>query len=165
MSTIFQVSDLAAKRVEVVEAARSGVARLRHKDGTSLVMMRESNLEWLQDFANWSTAHLRLEQLLRRDVVPSVADLGDLAWLRAFDLDDLKEFVAELEDALVATHADQASDALQTCIAAWRTTAAQLDDPLRRQVLLNPLNEDEYVSVDAPVSADSGIEAVESSDG
>ncbi len=119
-------------------------------------MMPESKLEWLQDFANWSTAHLRLAQLLRRGVVPSVADLGDLAWLRVFDLDDLKEFLADLEDALFAAHADRNADALRSCVADWRTTAVQLEDPLRRRVLLGPLNEDEFVPADAPVAAEIG---------
>ncbi|TCO64247.1 DUF6247 family protein [Actinocrispum wychmicini] len=133
---IFQTSDLATRRTDVVKAARAGVARVRDKDGTSLVMLPEGELDALQELADWSAAHLRLEALLRRETRPTVAELGDLAWLRVFDDDDLAEFMAELQDVLIAAHADKSAAALHTCIHAWRVTARQLEDPLRREVLL-----------------------------
>src|SRR4051812_37609933 len=93
---IYQSSDLAARRVEFLDSARAGRARLRDKDGTSLVMLPESQLQVLEALAEWSSAHLRLETLLKRGTRPSIADLGSLAWLRAFDLDDLSSFLEEL---------------------------------------------------------------------
>ena len=154
MDQIFQSSDLAQRRTEFLQAARSGKARLRDKDGTSLVMLPESRLAWLETFADWSTAHLRLEELLRRGVLPSISDLGDLAWLRAFDLDDLREFTDELHDALVTANADKSSDTLDECVEAWRTTARQMEDPLRRKILLGVHVPEEFVEVDRPVADD-----------
>src|SRR5260370_6504510 len=132
---IFQLTDLANNRLEVLEAARRGQARLRDKDGTSLVMLPESRLQLLETLAKWWQAYMKLEALLRRSDLPRAAELGELAWLRAFDRDDFQEFVSELHDALIAANADEDTGVLDECIRAWRTTARQLADPLRRSVL------------------------------
>ena len=133
---IFKVSDLAQSRTELLQAAREGRARVRDTDGTGLVMLREEELQLIELVADWSRAHsclLRLQQLGRQ---PSVSELGDqLAWLRVFDLEDLREFANELDDALVAARADRDGAALRHCLHAWRVTARQLQDPLRRSVL------------------------------
>lgn len=147
---IFQSSDLAQKRVDVLEAARSHGARVRDKDGTSLVMLRESRLTLLEALAEWGTAGLRLEGLLERATVPTVADLGSLAWLRVFDHEEQREFLAELHDALLVAHADEDVSALEACISDWRTTARQLEDPLRRSVLKGRLTADDLVDVTRP---------------
>lgn len=149
---IYQSSDLAQRRVEFLDAARAGCARLRDKDGISLVMLRESRLHLLETLAAWHTAHLRLETLLRRTSRPSVADLGDLAWLRAFDEDDLHEFLDELHDCLVAAHADNSTQVLEEAVHAWRTTAQQLADPLRRSVLLGHKAEADFVVAEDPTA-------------
>ncbi|MEV7966090.1 hypothetical protein AB0O34_08910 [Sphaerisporangium sp. NPDC088356] len=147
---IFQSSDLANKRTEVLEAAREGLARVRDKDGTSLVMLPERRLRLLQEIARWSRAHMRLDDLLRRDAIPNVSDLGDLAWLRVFDADDLREFVEDLHNALVAAHSDEDTLALDECIKAWRITARQIEDPLRRSVLIGKSTSDDYIEVHEP---------------
>ncbi|MGC5660374.1 hypothetical protein ACN261_08210 [Micromonospora sp. WMMD723] len=153
-STIFQASDLTnQRRVEFLDAARSGRARLRDKDGTSLVMLPESHLVWLETMARWSAVHLRLEELLRRGVMPSITDLGDLAWLRAFDVDDLAEFVGELHEALVLANADQDPSGLDECVNAWRTTARQLEDPLRRRILLGDRSDADFEEAPRPVGS------------
>jgi hypothetical protein len=170
MDTIFQSSDLAGgRRVEFLQAARTGGARLRDKDGTSLVMLPESHLEWLETLARWSTAHLRLEELLRRGVMPTVSDLNDLAWLRVFDLEDLREFTEELHEALVTAHADRSADSLNDCVQAWRVTARQLEDPLRRRVLLGTHDPESFEEVKRPASdleaSDNQADSGDSSDG
>jgi hypothetical protein len=135
--TIFQTSDLAGKkRIEFVEAARAGSARLRDKDGTSLVMLPEARVEALRRVTTWSGHLLRLQELLVRDSSPSVSDLGELAWLRVFDRDDLQEFADELHQVLIASISDEDTGPLEEAINAWRVTAQALDDPLRRSVLL-----------------------------
>jgi len=150
MDTIFQATDLVQRRVEFLDAARAGCARLRDKDGTSLVMIPESRLRWLQSIAKWASLHLRLEELVRRGVMPSVTDLGELAWLRALNLDDLREFVEELHEALVIASADESCVPLDECVRAWRTTARQLEDSLRRQVLLGGHDPDDFEEVGPP---------------
>jgi len=147
---IFQPTDLAQKRVQVLEAARTGGARVRDKDGTSLVMLPESRLRLLEQLADWGTAGLRLEQLLARATRPTVADLGALGWLRVFDDEDQREFLDELQQALLAAHADEDLGVLDGCVLAWRTTARQLEDPLRRSVLMGHLDATDLEDVDRP---------------
>ena len=145
---IFQPTDLVSKRVQILEAARSGGARVRDKDGTSLVMLRESRLNLLEALADWGSAGLRLDELLDREHRPSVTDLGTLAWLRVFDDADQRGFLEELQEVLQTAHADQDLEALDQCVRAWRITASQLEDPLRRSVLHGAVLVDDLV--DAP---------------
>jgi hypothetical protein len=147
---IFQSSDLATKRIEVLEAARTGLAMVRDKDGTSLVMLPESRLRLLETLTKWWQAYMKLEALLHRNELPSVAELGELAWLRTFDREDFQEFVSELHDALVAANADEDAAVLDECIHAWRTTARQLEDPLRRSVLQGRFVPEHYVEATKP---------------
>ena len=73
---IFQPTDLANKRLEFLDAARNGQARLRDKDGTSLVMLPESRLRLLETLAKWWQAYMRLESFLRRTELPRASELG-----------------------------------------------------------------------------------------
>ena len=149
--TIFQATDLAGgKRTAFLDAARRGLARLRDKDGTSLVMLPESKLRLLETLARWWEAYMNLDGLLRRSDVPKTSELGELAWLRPFERPDLEEFISELHDALVAASADGDVTVLEECLQAWRTTARQLEDPLRRSVLLGRHVPDDFVEVDEP---------------
>ncbi|MEV5413777.1 hypothetical protein AB0K60_33735 [Thermopolyspora sp. NPDC052614] len=147
---IFQASDLANKRTEILERARQGLAQIRDKDSTSLVMLPERRLRMLEEIAKWSLAHMRLDDLLRRDAAPSISDLGDLAWLRVFEADDLREFVDELHAVLIAAHSDQDPSALDEFIRSWRITARQLEDPLRRSVLLGRHDPNDFVEAPMP---------------
>lgn len=147
---IFQSSDLATRRTEFMDAARQGEARLRDKDGASFVMLPERRLHLLERLAEWSQHLMRLEVLLRKGTTPQVSELGDLAWLRAFDLADMQEFASELQDALCAAYADGDTAALDDCLASWRITARQLADPLRRSVLHASRRPEDFVEVSAP---------------
>jgi hypothetical protein len=147
---IFLPTDLASKRLEFLDAARNGQARLRDKDGTSLVMLPESRLRLLETLAKWWQAYMRLESFLRRTELPRASELGELAWLRSFERDDLEEFMSELHDALVAATADEDTVALDDCIRAWRITARQLEDPLRRSVLVGPHVPEDFVVASEP---------------
>ncbi len=137
MDGIFQVSDLATKRTEFLQAARDGRARIRDTDGTELVALRASDLITLEEFAAWSSEHRRLVALYERSATPSVVDLGRNAWLRVFERTDIDEFLRELEDALIASLADNDASLLDECVHAWQVTAQQLEDPLRRSVLMS----------------------------
>ncbi len=147
---IYQPTDLAAKRTQFLRDARAGGARVRDKDGTSLVMLPESRLAFLEKVAEWGTASLRLEELLGRPAPPSITDLGDLAWLRVFDREDQHAFLEELHNALLVAHADQDANVLERCIHEWRVTAKQLEDPLRRSVLHGRVDQDDLVEVARP---------------
>jgi hypothetical protein len=145
---IFQLTDLANDRGRFVDAARHGEARLRDKDGTSLVMVPEGKLRFLEDLARWSSEGLRLRRLLARDGLPSIADLGSLAWLRVFDASDLQRFEDELQDSLIAAMADGSLAVLHDTVETWRVTARELEDPLRRSVLYGDIADDDFVEAD-----------------
>jgi hypothetical protein len=147
---IFQATDLVNRRVEFLDAARRGLARLRDKDGTSLVMLPERRLDLLQDLRAWSIACLRLEQLTAARERPSVRDLGDLAWLRVFDTDAIREFTAELHDALLAANSDDDTAALFAVLDAWRARARLHDDPLRQEMLLGGATMADFIDAVPP---------------
>ncbi len=149
--TIFLPSDLAgSKRTEILRVAREGAARIRDKDGTSLVMLPEAQVASLQFVAEWSGNLLRLQELLARGGQPTVGDLGELAWLRGFDRDDLQEFADELHQVLIASIADGHGEALDATVRAWRTTAKEIEDPLRRSILTGELSPGSLVDADRP---------------
>ena len=135
-NVIFQASDLARDRTRFLDAARSGRARVRDKDGTGLVMLPEAELEVLEGFAAWSQKLNQLTALVEGERALTPALLGELAWLRVFDGEDIREFINELHQALIADLADQTTDAVASVVSDWRVTAKQLEDPLRRSVLL-----------------------------
>ncbi|MFH8594160.1 hypothetical protein [Streptomyces rimosus] len=149
---IFQSTDLATqRRTEFLSAARKGLARLRDKNGTSLVMLPERHLQLLEELRKWSSVHLRLERLLARpDFRPTVQALGDLAWLRVFDCDDLREFADELGEAIVAADSDNDTAVLNECLDAWKVTARQLEDPMRRAALLKKGMVPDLVAAERP---------------
>ncbi|MDT0167338.1 hypothetical protein Q9R32_17435 [Actinotalea sp. AC32] len=151
MDIIYQASDLAtSKRREFLDAARTGRAHLRDTDGTDLVALQAHELAVLEELAYWSAQHRHLDRLLRDADVPRVAQLGDLAWLRAFDRDDLVSFLEELQDCLIAASADRDMRVLRDAVRAWRVTAQQLEDPLRRSVLVNRHNPGDFEQVARP---------------
>jgi hypothetical protein len=149
--TIFQPSDLAgAKRTTFLRMAREGSARIRDKDGVSLLTLPESQVVTLRLVAEWSKHLLRLQDLLARDGQLSLSDLGDLAWLRVFDRDDLKEFADELHQALITAISDESADVLTEAVRAWRVTAREIDDPLRRSILMGELSPSCLVPAERP---------------
>jgi hypothetical protein len=149
--TIFLPSDLAGKkRTEFLQQARESSARIRDKDGTSLVTLPESQVVALRLVAEWSGHLLRLQELLARDGQPSLADLADMAWLRVFDRDDLKEFADELHQVLIASISDESSEAITETVRAWKVTAKEMDDPLRRSVLTSEFSVADFVPADRP---------------
>lgn len=150
-NVIFQASDLAKDRVKVLDAARAGRARVRDKDGIGLVMLPEAELDVLEGYAKWSQAHNRLTALVASGRTLSVDELGEFAWLRVFDHDDLTEFLNDLHSALVAGLADRNLEDLGVLEREWRVTARQLEDPLRRSVLLARDADEDLIEVEAPV--------------
>lgn len=152
MSETYTLSDLAgAKRTQLLNDARTGRARVRDKDGQTLVMLPEERLNVLDQFARWSQVQQRLSAIAGQQRVLSVAELGDLAWVRVLDRDDLSEFADELHSALITSLADEDTSLVSEVVSAWRVTARQLEDPLRRAILLNPTHGDDYIEVERPL--------------
>lgn len=152
MSETYTLSDLAgAKRTQLLNDARAGRARVRDKDGQTLVMLPEDRLNVLDQFAHWSQVQQRLASIANQNRVMSVAELGDLAWVRVFDRDDLADFAEELHAALITALADEDTSLVSNVVDAWRITGRQLEDPLRRSVLLSPTMTDDFVEAEPPL--------------
>lgn len=148
-SEVFQASDLAgAKRREFLGAAREGGALLRDTDGFALTMIPLAQLEAITEVAHTAVAALLAAAILGRETVRP-ADLGQLAWLAAFDDDDQAEFFGELRDALAVAEATRDATPVETCLREWRTTARALADPNRRAILTGP-GDDDYDEVSRP---------------
>lgn len=148
-AAVFQASDLAgAKRREFLGAARQGGALLRDTDGFALKMLPLAQFEAMAQVASTALAAFQAQYALRHGQArPS--DLGPLAWLAAFDADDRAEFFDELRDALSMAVATSDAAPLERCLHDWCTTAQALSDPLRREVLTGP-GDDDYAEVDRP---------------
>ena len=100
-NVIYQPTDLAgSRRVEFLAAAKQGLARLRDKDGESLVMLPERQLQLLEALRTWTFFRLRLDALIAADKLPRVQELGDLAWLTHADGLGLAVFLGVVPTAL-----------------------------------------------------------------
>lgn len=151
MNTVFQSSDLANKRKEVIAAARDGRVTIRDGRNEPLIMLPEREIENLDLYRKWTETQRRLRSLLDSGRDITIAELGELAWLRTFDREDIKEFCEELDDYIIACFADGDFSALDACIKDWRITASQLEDPLRRRVLLaQGIHSEEFEDVSRP---------------
>ena len=147
----FLVSDLAKQRTEVLKAARQGGAIIRDNKGPELVMLPNSRLVNLELHKDWSLKLERLRYILQSESRPDVAGWGDLAWLRVFDDEDLNCFCEELSDELVIDASKEDYSGLEELLSDWKATAGQLEDPLRRKILLSPgLDRDDFAEARDP---------------
>jgi hypothetical protein len=150
-SVVYLASDLNRKRREFLDEARTGMARLRDTDGTSLVMVPESRLAALSELVVWAQRHLQVEAVARRAAVDrSPTDFGDLAWLSVLDDADLATFLTELEAGLFHAMSTQVTADLEHLVQEWRCTAEALSDPVRRAVLLGTHDDDDFAEVGRP---------------
>ena len=148
-AVIYQPTDLVgSKRRAFLDAAKSGRARLRDSDGTSIVALPEAELDALDLIATWSFEHRRLIALLAQNRVLTVIDLGSLAWLHVFDRDDQQAFADELQEALVLAMSAHDGAPIRDAVHAWRVTAGELSDPVRREVLLGRFDKRNFVDAD-----------------
>jgi hypothetical protein len=149
---IFQPSDLNRRGRAVLDAARRSRARIRDKDGLSLLVLPEERVVRLETFARFSQNLFTLERALVSSSSHDPSNLADFdwAWLRAFDAEDVGEFVTEMRQALLVTMHDDGSDLPESVLQRWRITARSLDDPIRRGILLEPVQPNDFVDAHRP---------------
>jgi len=157
--TIYQSSDLNQRGRAVLDAARKGFVRVRDKDGASLVMTREERFEELErraavgdGIAHAAASFMLIEQAVehRDDTKPGLADMGDWVWMRHLPPGDLREFVAEMRDALYHACREFSLEPVQETLEAWHETAMTLRDPLARETLLGKSDDEDYVEAHRP---------------
>ncbi|TAK35685.1 MAG: hypothetical protein EPO21_05350 [Chloroflexota bacterium] len=141
--TIFQASDLNQKGRAILDAARAGWARLRDKDGVSLIMLPEERVDALLKVVNVVANLLTIERALaqRQEGQLDLASFGEWTWLRLFDKEDLAEFIQEMHEAVIVAAREQSAALLDETLRRWRVTADVLQDPVRREILLAPDSE------------------------
>lgn len=159
IATIFQSSDLNQRGRSILDAAREGFARIRDKDGASLVMTREERFGELERRGNTGerladlTANFMLVENAvehRSGIEPGLADLGDWVWLRYLPMEDLSEFVAEIREVLYTACREHSVEQIEESLDAWRETALALRDPLSRETLLSKNKASDYVEAKRP---------------
>lgn len=136
MDHIYQASDLASKRRELLDDARLGFAQIRDTDGTGLVMLPQGRFDFLRALREQFGRFIALEGTLERPAKERRAtDFGEFAWLTAFDEDDQLSFRRELLDALVQSLAGDSVEPAERCIKEWRTTARALSNEKSHRIL------------------------------
>ena len=136
MEHIYQASDLAGKRRELMDAARSGFAQIRDTDGTGLVLLPQGRFDLLRALRDHFSRFISLEATFERPMADRrVTDFGEFAWLAAFDEDDQLAFRRELMETLVQCLAIDSVEPVEKCIRDWRTTARALSHEKARRVL------------------------------
>lgn len=137
MEHIYQASDLASKRRELMDAARSGLAQIRDTDGTGLVMLPQGRFDLLRALRDQFSRFVSLEACFDRPISERrVTDFGEFAWLVAFDEEDQIGFRREFMAALIQGLATDAIEPAEACIREWRTTARALSNEKCRRVLM-----------------------------
>lgn len=156
MGSIFQASDLNQRGRAVLDAARSGEARLRDKDGLGLVVLPEARVQALRAVAA-AAANLAILEAARAGGGPRrLADYGDWTWLRHLPAEDLPGFVTELRDVLIVAAREEQAGVLEEALYAWRASADAMADPASRAILLGRATDEEFVEVGPPGEAPVG---------
>src|SRR5688572_10868079 len=136
MEHIYQASDLAGKRRELIDAARAGFAQIRDTDGTGLVLLPRGRFELLSALRDQFSRFISLEAAFQRPKNERrVTDFGEYAWLTAFDDDDQVSFRRELMESLTQCLATDSLSPVEECIRDWRRTAQALSSEKARRVL------------------------------
>jgi hypothetical protein len=133
----YQATDLARNHRQVVDAARDGIAIIRDKDGTTLVMTAASVLDRAQVIGSTAVALVQVAHALAEPAdrrTPS--SYGDFAWLGPLREDAQRQFLAEMTDRLVVVASGGRLDQLTELIGDWLATAEAWADPETREALL-----------------------------
>ncbi len=147
---LFQSSDLQKHRRKVLDAGRTDEgAVVRDTDGTTLLLLPKVLHDGLEVMVEMTQGFLVAAAAIDRDSTRA-SEFGSFAWMVFLDADDRKECLFDLRDAL-ALLANGNRSAFEDVLEAWRITATELSDELRRTVLLGKLQDDDFEEVDRPV--------------
>lgn len=133
----YQATDLARNHRQVVDDARHGVAVIRDKDGTTLVMTTAALLERAQEIGGTAVALVQVAQALAEPADRrTTAAYGDFAWLRRLPEDAQRRFFAEMTDRLLVVASGGRLDQLTELVGDWLATAEAWGNTDTRQALL-----------------------------
>jgi hypothetical protein len=124
-------TDLQRKTKQVLEAASRGPISLIRPKAPPITLVASSlwndatrSKYWLSTFT--AIVRYALERGLKGD---GVAYPAEFAWLRLFDIDELREFLDELSAAMYGVlHGGQPWDLVNAVVEEWRRSAGVLAD-------------------------------------
>jgi hypothetical protein len=120
----YQATDLARNHRQVVDDARAGIAVIRDKDGTALVMTTAAVLERAQEIGATAVAVVQVAQALAEPADRrTTSAYGDFAWLRPLPEDAQRRFIAEMTDRLLVVASGGRLDQLSELAGDWLATA------------------------------------------
>lgn len=133
----YQATDLARNHRQVVDDARDGIAVIRDKDGTTLLMTTASVLERAQEIGGTAVALVQVAQALAEPADRrTTSAYGDFAWLRPLPEDAQRRFLAEVTDQLLVVASGGRLDQLTELVGDWLGTAEAWADADTREALL-----------------------------
>ena len=133
----YQATDLVRNHRQVVDDARAGIAVIRDKDGTTLVMTTASLLERAQEIGAAAVALVQVSQALAEPADRrTTSAFGDFAWLRPLPEDAQRGFLAEMTDRLLVVASGGRLDQLTELVGDWLATAEAWGNPDTREALL-----------------------------
>jgi hypothetical protein len=144
-------------RVVLDEVRTQGLARIRDKDGTSLLILPEEHLslverdlELAREVITAFVVCRAVSRALASEELPVDIDVEGWGFIREFDAGDLAELRDELHEAAFRAWLDHNPALLRSAVSAWRTTAEVLRDQAARRTLLATSHSDDFVEVDRP---------------
>jgi hypothetical protein len=133
----YQATDLARHHRAVIDAARSGQALLRDKDGTALVLAPAAEIERTYEIAELALELIRARQAVDREVGRrSAGPYGDLAWLSVLPDEVQRRCLDEITEALLVASSGTSLRPVELLLGDWRATAEAWADPDTRQALM-----------------------------
>lgn len=133
----YQATDLARRHREVIDAARTGRALVRDKDGTALIMTLAADVERNEEIADLALELVRLRQAVEQPAEQrSPMSYGDLAWLSILPDANQRQFLDELTESLLVAASGTSLHPVELLIDDWRATAEAWADPDTREALL-----------------------------
>jgi hypothetical protein len=134
---VYQATDLARHHRAVIDAARSGQALLRDKDGTALVLAPAADIERTYEIAELALELIRARQAVDREVGQRSAGLyGDLAWLSVLPDEVQRRCLDEITEALLVASSGMSFRPVELLLDDWRATAEAWADPDTRQAVM-----------------------------
>jgi hypothetical protein len=150
-------SDLARDPRKVAEIAdEDGGVRVLRRDGAPLILTREDRVE--QAEAGAVLAARAIRQLLLHRELGSFAQaiLIEFPWVGVLPSADVKQFVQDFANAVLAAAELQRWQIVDETVSEWKATAAIHADPALRKRLTGPITDD-LGPVPSPVDeADDG---------
>ena len=132
----YQATDLARKPREVIDAARSGAAYIRDKDGLRLVLAPAAELERTTEMLGLAVDVIRALDALDHRADPGPGAYGGLAWLSLLPEEAQRRCVAELIRVLLVSASGTSLRPVEQLLGDWRATAEAWANPDTRDVLL-----------------------------